>query len=183
MAWIVDLWEFIATTKFAVSSLSIIFFLFILLNILFRLSNKEFTRKVIKQLNVLKYLFAFYVAFSLIIIGVIKDDILWPFGFILYTQLCGATILWCLFIFSTILRFSGLKTVLLGIPIGFFGILASGISIVVLPQIVFHETYFFGSSRGGHAPIELYLAEVALIMGCSLFIGGRNLYKKIRGVK
>jgi hypothetical protein len=183
MMWLGNMVEFIVTTKFLTPLLTAIFLIFILFHVLLRLNNEEFMKKVIKYLNVLKYLFAIYVAFSLIIIGIIKDDMLWPFGFIAFTQLCGAIILWCLFIFNTTLRFSGLTTALIGIPIGFFGLLASGVSIIALPQIVFHETYFFGSSRGGHAPIELYLAEIALLMGYSLFVGGRNLFKKVRGVK
>lgn len=180
MMWIGNMIKFIVRTKFLMPLLTAIFITFILLQVIFRRKVEEFMSEIKKYLRVLKYLLSIYVLFSLIIIGVIKDDVLWPFGFIVYTQLCGAIVLWCLFIFNTSLRYSGLKAALLGIPVGFFGILASGISIIALPQIVFHETYFFGSSRGGHAPIEFFGVDLLFLMAYSLFIGVRNLYKKIR---
>jgi hypothetical protein len=84
-----------------------------------------------------------------------------------------------LFIFSKILRFSGLKTVLLGIPIGFFGVPASYFLCAYLPHFIFPKAEF-GS---GHVPGEFYFIDVLFLMAYSLFIGGRNLYEKIRGVK
>ena len=180
MMWIGDIFEFLATTKFVPSSLSIIFFLFILLNVLFRLKEKDFTDKVNKNLRILICMFSIYVLFVLVVTSTIeRDTTAHAFIFVIYTQLCGAIILWCLFIFSTILRFSKLKTVLLGIPIGFFGVPASYFLCAYLPHFIFPKTEF-GS---GHVPGEFFFIDVLLLMAYSLFISGRNSYKKIRGVK
>ncbi len=179
MSWIVGLWEIILATKFVMFSFSAIFFLFVALHILLRLKEKEFMNKVNKYLRILLYLFSVYILFSLIIIGVIKDYVLYPFDFIFYTQLCGAIMLLFLFISNITFRYSGLKTTLLGIPIVFFGGLAGCFLLVYLPNSIFYGTKF----GIGHAPVEFFGIDLLLLMAYSLFIGVKNLFIKIRGLK
>jgi TM2 domain-containing membrane protein YozV len=181
--WIGDMINFIVRTKILMPLITAIFLIFILFHVIFRRKVEEFMSEFKKHLRILKYLLSIYVLFSLIIIGAIKDYILYPFDFIFYTQLCGAIILWCLFIFNTILRFSGVKTALSAIPIGFFGATTSYLSCCYLPNYIFYRSKFAGSSHGGHAPLEFFIIDLFILMFYSLFIVGRNLYKKTRGVK
>jgi hypothetical protein len=183
MTWIGNLFEFIARSEYLILFVTTIYIVFIFLQVLIKFKNAEFRVLIKQNLRVLLNLFSIYILFTLIIIGAIKDDVIYPFDFIFYTQLCGAIVLWCLFIFDSILELSSLATTLLAIPIGFFGSLMGYMSCCYLPVLLFNKTKFGGINRGGHAPIEFIIADLILLTGYSLFIGGKNIVRKIRGDK
>jgi len=179
MLWLGDAINFLVKTKFLLPLLTVVFFTFILLHVLSRIKKKDFTSKINKHLLVLLVMFSIYVYFVLIADVAIKDYFLYPFDYIFFTQLCGAIMLWCLFIFNAILTSSGLITALIGVPIGFFGALAGYLSFNHYPNVIFPKS-MFGS---GHAPGEFFLIDLFLLTIYSLLIVLRNLVVKIRDTK